>query len=197
MAHPTNIPRQKVSQGSYSAFVPAPLPPELEWTPRLIGALSDADRLVGRLAGEDGRLPNPHILIRPFVQRELFYRARLKAHRPRWVSYLPLRRERSWIAVPKIFGKLAITQWLLSTGSLASRTIPLRQARPGVAGKTHDGRPGGMKLRPDVFGRFRIGLASLAARSQLLPTSRPRRERSSRVLRPGKSSCMNRPSRLS
>ena len=70
MAHATNIPGQKVSQGSYSAFVPAPLPPELNWTPRLIGALSDADRLVGRLAGEGGRLPNPHILIRPFVQRE-------------------------------------------------------------------------------------------------------------------------------
>jgi hypothetical protein len=52
------------------AFMPAPLPPELNWTPRLIGALSDADRLVGRLAGEGGRLPNPHILIRPFVQRE-------------------------------------------------------------------------------------------------------------------------------
>src|SRR6202140_4770538 len=70
VAHATNIPGQKVSQGSYSAFVPAPLPPELNWTPRLIGALSDADRLVGRLAGEGGRLSNPHILIRPFVRRE-------------------------------------------------------------------------------------------------------------------------------
>src|SRR6202011_6013509 len=70
MHNAANIPGQKVSQGSYSAFVPAPLPPELNWTPRLIGALSDADRLVGRLAGEGGRLPNPHILIRPFVQRE-------------------------------------------------------------------------------------------------------------------------------
>lgn len=59
-----------MSQGSYSAFVPAPLPPQPNWTPRLIGALSDADRFVGRLAGEGGRLPNPHILIRPFVQRE-------------------------------------------------------------------------------------------------------------------------------
>src|SRR6267154_672882 len=65
-----NIPGKRVSQGSYFAFVPAPLPPELDWTPRLIGALSDADRLVGRLAGEGGRLPNPHVLIRPFVQRE-------------------------------------------------------------------------------------------------------------------------------
>jgi Fic family protein len=70
LAHATNIPGKKVSQGSYSAFVPGPLPPELNWTPRLIGTLSDADRLVGRLAGEGGRLPNPHILIRPFVQRE-------------------------------------------------------------------------------------------------------------------------------
>ncbi|MBZ5571727.1 MAG: Fic family protein [Acidobacteriia bacterium] len=63
-------PGKSISLGSYSAFVPAPLPPELNWTPRLIGALSDADRLVGRLAGEGGRLPNPHILIRPFVRRE-------------------------------------------------------------------------------------------------------------------------------
>src|SRR5258708_8506708 len=70
MSRAANIPGKKVSQGSHSAFVPAPLPPELVWTPRLIGALSDADRLVGRLAGEGGRLPNPHILIRPFVQRE-------------------------------------------------------------------------------------------------------------------------------
>src|SRR5205814_10296002 len=64
------IPGRSISQGSYSAFVPAPLPPELAWTAKLIGALSDADRLIGRLAGEGGRLSNPHILIRPFVRRE-------------------------------------------------------------------------------------------------------------------------------
>src|SRR5256885_7801786 len=39
----------------YTAFVPDPLPPELEWTPTLVRALSDADRLIGRLAGEGGR----------------------------------------------------------------------------------------------------------------------------------------------
>jgi Fic family protein len=70
MPKATHIPGKKLSQGGYSAFVPAPLPPELDWTPQLIGALSDADRLIGRLGGEGGRLPNPHILIRPFVQRE-------------------------------------------------------------------------------------------------------------------------------
>jgi Fic family protein len=69
MSKAANIPGKSVSQG-YSAFVPTPLPPDLDWTPQLISVLSDADRLVGRLAGEGGRLPNPHILIRPFVQRE-------------------------------------------------------------------------------------------------------------------------------
>jgi Fic family protein len=54
----------------YAAFVPAPLPPQLDWTPELVRALSDADRLIGRLAGEGGRLPNPHLLMRPFIRRE-------------------------------------------------------------------------------------------------------------------------------
>jgi Fic family protein len=64
------IPGQKVPRGDYTAFVPAPLPPQIEWTPRLLRCLSDADRLVGRLAGEGRALPNPHVLMRPFVRRE-------------------------------------------------------------------------------------------------------------------------------
>ena len=56
--------------GGAWAHVPAPLPPALDWTPGLIAALSEADRLIGRLAGEGGLLPNPHLLIRPFVRRE-------------------------------------------------------------------------------------------------------------------------------
>src|ERR1041385_1874428 len=70
MARPKNIPGEKVPRGDYFAFVPAPLPPKFEWTPRLVRLLSEADRLVGKLAGEGGRLPNPHVLIRPFVRRE-------------------------------------------------------------------------------------------------------------------------------
>jgi Fic family protein len=73
-----NIPGTRVPQGGHSAFVPAPLPPALEWTPRLIGVLSDADRLIGRLAGEGGRLPNPHVLMRPFVRREAVLSSRIE-----------------------------------------------------------------------------------------------------------------------
>src|SRR5712692_8103979 len=54
----------------YRAFVPDSLPPSIAWSDTLVRALSDADRLVGRLAGEGGHLPNPHLFIRPFLRRE-------------------------------------------------------------------------------------------------------------------------------
>jgi len=72
------IPGKKVPHGGYSAFVPGRLPPTLEWTPRLVRVLSDADRLIGRLAGEGGRLPNPHVLMRPFIRREAVLSSRIE-----------------------------------------------------------------------------------------------------------------------
>jgi len=35
-------------------------------------------RAIGRLAGEGHRLPNPHLLIRPFVRREAVYSSRIE-----------------------------------------------------------------------------------------------------------------------
>lgn len=62
----------------YTAFLPNPLPPSLSWTPALVRALSEADRGVGRLAGEGERLPHPHLLIRPFVRREAVLSSRIE-----------------------------------------------------------------------------------------------------------------------
>jgi Fic family protein len=62
----------------YLAFQPNPLPPRLEWKPELVNALASASTLVGRLAGEGRRLPNPHILIRPFVRREAVLSSRIE-----------------------------------------------------------------------------------------------------------------------
>lgn len=69
--------RMRCPEG-YVAFVPQSLPPEIEWTLPLVGALSDADRLLGRLAGEGGQLPNPHLLMRPFVAREAVLSSRIE-----------------------------------------------------------------------------------------------------------------------
>jgi len=65
----------------YKAFIPDPLPPNLDWPPSLVRSLSDADRLLGQLAGEGRRLPNPHLLIRPFVKREAVYSSRIEGTR--------------------------------------------------------------------------------------------------------------------
>jgi len=62
----------------YSAFVPDPLPPRIEFGARLVRTLSDADRAIGRLAGEGSHLPNPHLLIRPFVRREAVLSSRIE-----------------------------------------------------------------------------------------------------------------------
>ena len=64
--------------GGYRAFVPAPLPPPLAWDERLAVRLSAADRAIGRLAGEGRRLPNPHLLMRPFLRKEAVLSSRIE-----------------------------------------------------------------------------------------------------------------------
>ena len=54
----------------YQAFIPNPLPPKFEWNNALVTTLSRADHLLGMLSREGSRLPNPHLLIRPFIARE-------------------------------------------------------------------------------------------------------------------------------
>lgn len=77
-AAPTPAGRWIKTLAGYRAFHPNPLPPAITWTPQLVRVLSQADRLLGRLAGEGRRLPNPHLLIRPFVRREAVYSSRIE-----------------------------------------------------------------------------------------------------------------------
>jgi Fic family protein len=62
----------------YRVFNPHPLPPEIRWNQKLAKALSQADSKLGQLAGEGRRLPNPHILIHPFVRREAVFSSRIE-----------------------------------------------------------------------------------------------------------------------
>lgn len=54
----------------YKAFMPDPLPPKIEWDNTLVSSLSKADYYLGMLSREGGRLPNPYLLVRPFMARE-------------------------------------------------------------------------------------------------------------------------------
>ena len=58
------------SPKGYNAFVPHSLPPKIEWDNVVVNSLSRADFLLGKLAREGSQLPNPHLLMRPFITRE-------------------------------------------------------------------------------------------------------------------------------
>ncbi len=62
----------------YSAFVPARLPPKLAYDSELALALSAADAAVSELSGLGRQLPNPHLLIAPYVRREAVLSSRIE-----------------------------------------------------------------------------------------------------------------------
>lgn len=68
---------QKTLEGYY-AFHPSPLPPvfDLDWG--LMRLLSEADQAMGELSGAGQLLPNPHLLIRPYLRREAILSSRIE-----------------------------------------------------------------------------------------------------------------------
>ena len=62
----------------YWAFVPNPLPPKIELDWELVELLSEADIRLGKLSGAGQLLPNPHLLIRPFIRREAVMSSRIE-----------------------------------------------------------------------------------------------------------------------
>ncbi len=62
----------------YWAFVPHPLPPPLPFDNETVSLLSEADRGLGTLAGIGRLLPNPHLLIAPYIRREAVLSSRIE-----------------------------------------------------------------------------------------------------------------------
>ncbi|KPK69148.1 cell filamentation protein Fic [candidate division WOR_3 bacterium SM23_60] len=62
----------------YWAFVPKPLPPKLVWDDEFANLLSMASHSLGSLVGLGETLPNPHLLIYPFIRREAVLSSRIE-----------------------------------------------------------------------------------------------------------------------
>jgi Fic family protein len=62
----------------YWTFVPAPLPPTIEYDAGLVLLLSQADAALSELSGLGRYLPNPDLLIAPYVNREAIASSRIE-----------------------------------------------------------------------------------------------------------------------
>lgn len=69
------------TRNGYWAFIPAPLPPDLNWAPALLTALSDAERELAKLTTLAGSFPFPRLLIQPFIRREAVLSSRIEGTR--------------------------------------------------------------------------------------------------------------------
>jgi Fic family protein len=65
----------------YYAFLPAPLPPNLDWSISLVSAISEAERDLSRLATLAGAFPFPRLLVQPFMRREAVLSSRIEGTR--------------------------------------------------------------------------------------------------------------------
>ena len=70
-----------LTQQGYYAFIPAPLPPKLNWTLPLVSALSEAERDLSRLATLTGSFPFPRLLLQAFIRREAVLSSRIEGTR--------------------------------------------------------------------------------------------------------------------
>ena len=67
-----------ITRPPYWAYVPNPLPPKIKMDWELANLLSKADIKLGELSGAGQLLPNPHLLIRPFIRREAVMSSRIE-----------------------------------------------------------------------------------------------------------------------
>jgi Fic family protein len=64
--------------GGHPSFVPNPLPPLLKYEGKIPRLIQDANLALGDLRGSAKTLPNPHMLIRAFQQREALLSSRIE-----------------------------------------------------------------------------------------------------------------------
>jgi Fic family protein len=62
----------------YLAFIPAPLPPTIKYTPEVVLSLSHADAALSELSGLGKYLPNPHLLTNAYIRREAVLSSRIE-----------------------------------------------------------------------------------------------------------------------
>jgi len=65
----------------YYTYIPNPLPPQLQWSNKLLSALSSAERSIARLEEVGCAFSVPHIVVRPFIRKEAVFSSQIEGTR--------------------------------------------------------------------------------------------------------------------
>lgn len=88
--HPGRLVSTAMSGKQGWAYVPNPLPPVLHYDQQLTAAVERAARALGNLNGSCRMLPNPSLLLRPFMSREALASSRIEGTRAEYGQLLLL-----------------------------------------------------------------------------------------------------------
>lgn len=69
------------SSKGYWTFIPAPLPPEINWTSDLVTLAGEAERRLAELAWIGCNFPEPHVMVRSFIAQEAVMSSRIEGTR--------------------------------------------------------------------------------------------------------------------
>lgn len=82
MTHSTEFGQRRMAETAggekYEAFFPHEMPLSVDLSKRTVGLLAEAEAAVGRLEGTGRLLPNPNLLIRPYLFREAVSSTRIE-----------------------------------------------------------------------------------------------------------------------
>ena len=69
------------TQKGYWAFLPASLPPVLNWSSNLVSLAGEAERALAELASIGKNFPEPHVMVRSFIAQEAVMSSRIEGTR--------------------------------------------------------------------------------------------------------------------
>jgi Fic family protein len=140
----------------FYTFVPEPIPRALQLDTHTVTVLSEADRALGRLAGAGRLLPNPHLLVSPYITREAVASSRIEGTQATLSDVFDARsRGAMYGDVGEVVNYIdAMNEGLalLSTLPISRRLIETihRRLLTGVRGQ--DRRPGEIRNSPNWIG---------------------------------------------
>jgi len=75
------VPVKSTTGEQYNVFIPNPLPPKINFDEELVLILSKANEKLGKLSGIGLTLPNPDLLIIPYLRKEAIMSTRIEGTR--------------------------------------------------------------------------------------------------------------------